>query len=141
MRVKHLICISLFISLAFGCDKSNKNKLIGTWIVDIDDHIMQKNNWYNLLDNMLIFRRDQTCSGISFYNPQTKTEISGNGKWRCFSNNNIDYIILDIPNNSMNGKYEITFYKDRKLLRMKMKNDHIEFTASKFSLDFNNAEY
>jgi hypothetical protein len=142
MRIVKYIYYFLFFIIFSGCTKDAKDKLVGTWSVDIDNTVVEKNKWYDITSNMLIFKADYTFNGVSFFDPTKGISSSSIGKWAYFSINNKDSVIIDIPDNPISGRYEVIFYKDyeKKLLKIKMKNDSIDFTAAKFLQDFDRNE-
>ena len=131
----HFICFFFII----GCNKGDlDNKLIGVWSIDINQTVVDRNNWQNILSNILALESDFTCSGISFYDTISDKRFNKKGTWQSISKNGQDSIILNIRDNPMNGRYKIEFYRDfeKKLLKMRLSNDYIEFTCSKFLQNF-----
>lgn len=139
LRINIFITFICYLISATSCKKNDlEDKLIGAWSVDINSAIIERNNWQNIYGNTFTLENDFSCSVLPFKNILTDKFYPLNGTWKCFSNNQQDTLIFNVPENPMNGKYEIVFYKDydRKLLKMKLSNDSLEFTCSKFLQNF-----
>lgn len=141
MKTKLLFYIILFFC-AFhfiGCSKNSlEDKLIGVWTVDINPIVIKKNNWTNIYGNIFSLDSDFTCEVLPFLNDETDEFYKSKGTWLMISNNRCDSIFFNVPDHPMNGKYKIELYKDidKKLLKMKLSKDSIEFTCSKFLQNF-----
>lgn len=138
----NLVLITFLFLLVFlsGCTEYRiKNKLEGLWAVDINDEIIEKNGWFDILGNTIYLEADFSCRGLAFKNTKKETgRLNEDGLWEIVLDKDEIYIILNVTDNPINGKYKVDFYRDyeNKLLKMKLSNSTTEFTCAKFFQNF-----
>lgn len=136
-----LIPICFFLTT--GCIKSSlEDKLVGAWSVDINSVTIERNNWHNIYGNTFTLKKDFSCEVLPFKDHVTDKFYPSHGIWNTISHKGQDSLVLSVQNNPMNGKYKIEFYRDfnKKLLKIKLSNESVEFTCSKFIQNFDSVE-
>ena len=141
MKIKFKLYTNLFFCFFYilGCNKNSlEDKLIGIWTVDINPIVIERNDWVNIYGNIFSLNSDFTCEVLPFLNGKTNEFYKSKGTWLMISSNKCDSLFFNVPDHPMNGKYKIELYKDidKKLLKMKLSKDSIQFTCSKFLQNF-----
>ena len=104
-----LLCLLILLG---QCNKSKKNvqrKLIGTWNIEIDSSFAKApQDWFGTL---IEINENNSLELPVIYNDDfEKMERESLGVWGIISTNP-DSIFFSAPNNPLNGKYAIHFYK------------------------------
>lgn len=136
-KIINIIAAIIFIAMNYSCQHRTEKRLIGMWSLDIDSCIVYDRPWFmDFAENSFIIDSNQECSLPSLWG-QARNESQGD--WQLLHKRNVpDSIVFKVPNNPLNGKYAVCFYKDynEMMFKMKLQNDSTLLIGSKHILSF-----
>lgn len=120
------IYVVVFFLLLLSCTNKTNKRLRGSWSVDLDSSIVSHRNW-DIVGNSIDLNKKDCILPRIFKNKLNQDS----GRW--YFNSTEDSIFFDVPENPLNGKYKVQFYKDYDKLQFKMRltNDSTLLICSK----------
>jgi len=134
-KLINLLVLLLIMLIFNSCNLSSDKRMIGFWTIDIDSTQVIGRE-FNISDNILTIEMDSTCILPNIMNQIGNK--SNTGKWKMLFNDKNDTIYFNVPENPLNGKYAIHFYRDykEKLFKARLTNDSTIIVCRKGLQDF-----
>ncbi len=139
IRIVKWLPVLMLLFLLVSCHTKTVRRLDGWWAMELDSCYVttcSDSSWY-VLSNTILIDDDKSC--ILPLVSTLKNAIDRSGSWSLIQDKNSpDSIIFDVPGHPLQGKYQLTFYKDydRMEFKMKLENDSTHLVAYKFVIDF-----